>query len=369
MRPSLRAPIQERTSFADIRYANCWEDAEVLACALAPLDGARCLSIASAGDNTLSLLARGARSVVAVDLSAAQLALLELKMAAFRSLGYEDLLGFLGVRASRGRRAIHRDLRRHLGQEARAFWDARGREVEAGVIHCGRLEAYFRAFRRMALPLVHGRRTVAALLAPKAAEERRRFYEESWDTWRWRGLVRAFFSRPVMGHLGRDPEFFRHAEDPVAASILERTRRALTELPTDGNPYLEYILTGSFGAALPDYLRPDRYEAIRGGIGRVRLRRAAVEEAVQGLAPASIDAFNLSDVAEYMDVARYHRLLLGLRRVAAPGARLAYWNLLVERRRPEFLRDLLEAQVDLGQALHDRAQAFFYRAFVLEVAR
>jgi S-adenosylmethionine-diacylglycerol 3-amino-3-carboxypropyl transferase len=53
--------IEERTSFQELRYASCWEDATVVARALEPLDGARCLSIASAGDNTLSLVARGAR--------------------------------------------------------------------------------------------------------------------------------------------------------------------------------------------------------------------------------------------------------------------------------------------------------------------
>ena len=48
------------------------------------------LSIASAGDNCLALLAEGAE-VVAADLSAAQLACLELRCAAFRRLDYDDV--------------------------------------------------------------------------------------------------------------------------------------------------------------------------------------------------------------------------------------------------------------------------------------
>jgi hypothetical protein len=73
--PGADAPIQERTSFTRLRYANCWEDAAVLVRGLAPIAGARCLSIASGGDNTFSLLARGATRVLAVDLSPAQIAL------------------------------------------------------------------------------------------------------------------------------------------------------------------------------------------------------------------------------------------------------------------------------------------------------
>ena len=39
-----------------IRYAQCWEDADVLLQALAVQPGDVCLSIASGGENTLSLL-------------------------------------------------------------------------------------------------------------------------------------------------------------------------------------------------------------------------------------------------------------------------------------------------------------------------
>jgi len=71
------APIQARATFRELRHANCWEDASLVAEALEPLDGACGLSIASAGDSTLSLVARGARDVWAVDVSAPQLALVE----------------------------------------------------------------------------------------------------------------------------------------------------------------------------------------------------------------------------------------------------------------------------------------------------
>ena len=118
-------PIQSRASFQKLRYASCWEDAAVVAEALDPLEGTRCLSIASAGDNTLSLLARGAGEVWAVDVSPAQLALVELKMAAFRHLEHPEVLGFLGVRPSATRRAVYESLRGALAAGARAFWDER----------------------------------------------------------------------------------------------------------------------------------------------------------------------------------------------------------------------------------------------------
>ena len=49
---------EPRSWLRGLRYASCWEDAAVVAEALAPLAEARCLSIASGGDNTFSILAR-----------------------------------------------------------------------------------------------------------------------------------------------------------------------------------------------------------------------------------------------------------------------------------------------------------------------
>jgi S-adenosylmethionine-diacylglycerol 3-amino-3-carboxypropyl transferase len=249
------------------------------------------------------------------------------------------------------------------------FWDERLSAIEEGVVHCGRLEAYFQTFRRRVLPLVHGRSKVAALLAPRDRAERQRFYEESWDGWRWRALFRLFFSRRIMGWLGRDPELFRYVHGPVAEKILDRARHGLAVLPTHDNPYLHYILTGRFGKALPDYLRPESHAPIQKRLSRLTLRLGAADETAAQLPDRSIDAFNLSDIAEYTDLSAYHRLLEGLRRIAAPGARLAYWNLLAPRRRPQSMAQWLEAARVKAARLHAEAQTFFYQALVVEVAR
>ena len=75
--------IKDRADFGLVRYANCWEDADILCNALEPAEGKRFLSVASAGDNSFSLIAGGA-TVVAADLSLAQLACVELRREAFR---------------------------------------------------------------------------------------------------------------------------------------------------------------------------------------------------------------------------------------------------------------------------------------------
>src|SRR4029434_2763681 len=73
-----RSEAAIRADFSQIRYAQCWEDADVLLEALAIQPGEVCLSIGSAGDNTLALLAREPARVIAVDLNPSHLARLRL---------------------------------------------------------------------------------------------------------------------------------------------------------------------------------------------------------------------------------------------------------------------------------------------------
>ena len=356
--------IDNRADFDFIRYANCWEDAELLLGALDLDPGDRVLSVGSAGDNALALLAEGAE-VVAADVSPAQVACLELRRAAFGHLSYQEVLRFLGVCETHGRLATYRRLRDDLTARSRAFWDDSPRDIRRGIIHAGKFENYFRIFRQWALPLVHRRSTVEALMAERSPDERRRFYRERWDTLGWNLLFRVFFSQWLLGMLGRDAEFFRYVDGPVSKEILRRTRYALTELPVHDNPYVEYILTGTFERALPPYLEPERFEAIRENLDGLTI----VEGKLGGVAAAdggTFDAYNLSDVFEYLDEAATGELLDTLVDAAAPGARLAYWNMLVPRRGHELRPDRLRPMTELARSLFKRDRAFFYGDFLVE---
>lgn len=352
--------IGDRARFDFIRYASVWEDADILCEALTPsAAGARVLSIASAGDNALALLTLDPSEVVAVDLSTPQLAACDLRIAAFRELERDPLLAFLGVTAGPDRAATYAVLRPRLAETTRSFWDARPAAIAGGVIHCGKFERYLRGFRRFVLPLVHSRRTIASLLAPRDAAGRERFYRETWDSGRWRLLFRLFFSRFAMGRLGRDPEFFAHVEGSVGARILERTRHALTAIPTETNPYLTYILTGSYAPhALPRYLRAEHWSAIRSRLDRLRLVRSAAQD-VEG----PFGAFNLSDIFEYMSPGEHERIFATLVERAEPGARLAYWNLLAPRSVPSALASRVRRHERYAARLHSQDRAWFYGAF------
>ncbi|MFL6291052.1 MAG: DUF3419 family protein [Thermoanaerobaculia bacterium] len=358
--------IEQRARFDLIRYANVWEDAGILCEALRPAPGKRMLSIASAGDNSFALLAGGAE-VVAADLSPAQIALVDLKRAAIRRLDADDCAAFLGFRSSgTDRRQTYEQLERDLAPRSRDFWREHLDDLADGLAHSGRFETYFELFREKVLPLIHRRKTVLDLLEPRDRAGREAFYESTWNNLRWRLLFRIFFSRFVMGRLGRDPEFFRYVEGSVAERILGRSRYALTVLPTHENPYLEYILTGNFGRALPLYLRPEIYPEVRRNLDSLTLFEGPIDEAAKAHPGEGFDGFNLSDVFEYLDeptsVEVYGRLL----ETARPGARFAYWNMLVPRRLSTSFPDRVRYLEAESKELFAKDLAWFYSAFLVE---
>lgn len=361
-----------RADFSELRYAQVWEDADVLLAALEIQPTDTVVSIASAGDNALALLGAGARRVVALDLNPAQLAALELRVAAYRILTHAELLALIGSRPAEQdeRMKLYARCRGQLSTPVQRFWDSRPQIVARGIGSGGKFENYFRLFRARVLPWVHRRKTVEALLRGGTRPERERFYAECWNTWRWRLLFRLFFSRFTMGRLGRDPAFFKYVQGSVADRILERTQHALTALDPAENPYLHWILTGTHGRALPWALRAENFELIRSRLDRLEWHELTLEAFLErecvGGGTTRIDKFNLSDIFEYMSEPNTAALLARLADASRPGGRLVYWNMLAPRRRPESLAHRLAPRDDLAAPLFAQDKAFFYSALVIE---
>ena len=249
------------------------------------------------------------------------------------------------------------------------FWDQNSVQIDSGISQSGKFERYLRAFRRYLLPLVHGRKKIERLFELKTEGERLRFYEEHWNTRRWNWMCRLFFGRESLGRLGRDPSFLRFAEEPVWDSLQRRIPNALImQRPTE-NPYLQWILLGRFESALPFSLRPENFARIRDNMDSLEWRCQPIEDVLDDLPPGSLAGCNLSDIFEYMSYASYETLLQHLVRSGAVGCRLVYWNVVVGRKRPDSLCELLAEKIQLARELHLKDKAFFYRDFVIEEVR
>lgn len=360
--------IASRAKFDGIRYAQTWEDADVLAQALRIAPGDTVVSIAAAGDNAMALLAEGGERVIAVDLNPAQLACVRLRKAMYAHLSYAECLALLGSRPSHHRADLLDKAARHLDEGDQAFWAAR-RElvVRYGVGGVGKFERYFRVFREWVLPFIHTRQTIDLLLQPKSEDERAAFYDQHWNIWGWRMMLKGFFSRAVMGRLGRDPAFFDHVSGSPSEQVARLTRKALVEQDPSTNPYLAWILTGHHREALPRAWREDAFETIRGRLDRLDVRLCTVETLAEEGVKA--DAFNLSDIFEYMGPEPHEKAYETILAATKPGARLAYWNMMAPRRAPAAHAERVIACTDLEQTLYPHDKAFFYRDLVIEEVR
>ena len=288
-------------------------------------------------------------------------------MAAYRLLEYGEVRELLGSLPSHRREQLYRRLRSSVSADARRFWDARVEAITMGIGGAGKFEGYFRLFRSRILPLIHPRARVAQLLLGGTRAARETFFDRAWDTWRWRLIFHTFFSRLVMGRLGRDPSCFRYVEGDVASRILARTRHALTDLNPADNPYLQWILLGRHATALPCALRPDCFAAIRANLDRLEWHCCSLEDWLAAHDRPAIDRYNLSDIFEYMSAERIPACA-GLPG-PAPGGR---WQtcLLEPARRTAQTRRPRRPAGPYGRARpgssHAKDKAFFYSDFILE---
>ncbi len=350
-----------------ISYAQVWEDPEVLLAALKVVPGERVLSICSAGDNAFALAAAGAR-VTAIDLSAPQLAIAELKLCAAVHLDLPRFRSVLGLGEVGQRVHLYHELRPHLSLRARTWWDGHEADIRTGLLRCGRFERYLETFRTRALPLVHRRRTIDALVLPKTLEEQRSFFDQRWNTRRWRALFGVFFSRFVMARTGRSPAQFAHVDGPVSAAFLKRAEHVLTDIPISTNPFVQWIMCGGY----PDlecshpYLSAEGHQALRDAADRIEFVHQDLVSHLGSQPLGTYQAHNLSNVPEYLSEEEHHSLLEAILGASSPGARLAYWNLLVPRSRPEALAGRLQRHPAEAALLLEGDRAFVYGGFQLE---
>ena len=381
----MKSEVKEnRVDFSLIRYSQCWEDTEVLLESLDIQENDICFGILSAGDNVFSMLAENPKKVVALDISFPQIALAKLKKEVFNSLSYEEMLEFMGVMKSDKRIEIYDRIKEKLDKEVKEYWDFNRESIEKGIIHAGKFEKFFKIFREKILLFVHSKKRIEKLLEKKSRQERIEYYDKYWNNFRWKLMFKLFFSKYVVGKLGRDKEFFRYAEKNISEEMKERSRYALCELNPYENPYINYILTGNYRKdCLPYFLRKENFDKIRKNLHKVEILQSSVEEYLDQI-DFKIDKFNLSDIFEYMSAENYSKLMGKIYDNAENNALLAYWNLIVERNSEKLAYKETDSEIavtgkeknvngkkyermkELDRKLHEKDMTFFYTDFVVE---
>lgn len=358
-----KLPVQN-VNFNIIRYANCWEDAGILLEGLSPAEGSKILSIGSAGDNSFSLLTANPEIVVAVDINTIQLYLIELKKVCIKRLSREEALGFLGFEPSSNRIAVFNAIKKDMDQDARKYWESNIEKIAEGIIYSGKFENYFRFFSRKILPWIHTKKTVTELFSTKSKKEQEIFYNERWNTLRWKLLFKIFFSRFIMGKFGRHPEFLKEVNIPVSEYIYNKAQKHLQSEEAQSNFILRFNLTGNFGNLLPHYIRKENYYTIQSNIDNLKLKEGYAHEPINYF--GKFNCMNLSNIFEYMDQQNFITSAKELIKSTEKNGRMAYWNLMVSRRISEIFPGKVTYKEELSQKLTEKDKGFFYNQFIIE---
>lgn len=356
---------KDSSVFGFIRYANVWEDTDVAICGLGIKAEQTGAVVCSGGDNVLAMLAFDPSKIYAFDINKTQLFVLELKMAAMRSLELFETRTLLGVEEGE-RVELYRRVRGDMSREARKYFDEHLELIEKGIIHAGKFEHYFQLFRKYIIPLTSSKKNYVAFSRMKNTKAQKDFYERKINTWRFRALFRVFFGAKSMAKNGRDKTFFKYVDandvKTNGTDLKKKVEFGLFHTQNAENPYFDYIANGNFTHAFPQYLRPEYYEKVRDNLDKVEL----VYGGVNNLPNMKFDFCYLSDIFEYMSEAEFLKNVEKVKRRVKKGGRILYWNM---QNRRYIKDDGFVFDEELSRKLFRENKTWFYRDLLIYEVR
>jgi len=390
-RPSLRDRIDQNVFNAIYRralvYNTCWEDPAVDRAAMRLRGGEHVMVITSAGCNALDYLLDGPERLYAVDANPRQNALLELKVAGIRRLGYADFFAIFGLGYHpRFAEIYHKRLRHELSLIAREWWDRHGywfTSPRGSFYYHGLAGLVARGFR-----LYFGMRPrlaadVRNLLDAGDLESQRRLYDRHIAPALWTPALNWLLGRQLTMNLLGVPHPQRrlvqaqHA-DGIAGFVRDAIEYVFRELPVADNYFWRVYLNGAYAPdCCPEYLRPESFERLKSGlVDRITTHTSTVTEFLR----AGRQPLTHLVLLDHMDwMSSYHPRALveewdAILRRARPGARILLRSAHAD---PDFLRwvrigpwrqpldQALNFDHDLARRLHRHDRVHTYAGFMI----
>lgn len=372
-------------------YNTCWEDPALDRVALRFGPGDRVVVITSAGCNALDYLLAGAGEVNAVDVNPRQNALLELKVAALRSLGQADFFELFGTGYAPDAREMYHDaLRQRLSPAAQRYWD---RHIAFFQGKGWRRSFYYRGtsgfFAKLLMVKAGGiqrlRGPIEDLLQARTIEEQREIYESRLAPKLWNRSMRWFLARHATLSLIGVPwpqrnEIITQYPGGIARFIRDCVEAVATRLPFADNYFWRVYLQGFYTPdCCPEYLKPENFERLRGGLlDRLRIHTGTVTGFLRQ-ARAGLSKFVLLDHMDWMSwyfpqalIEEWNAILEKARAGArvifrSAGLRVRYLDPLRVhyRGREQTLGGLLTYHPGLAADLHARDRVHTYGSFYI----
>lgn len=341
-KPISKRGFQDRLftlAFSGFVYPQIWEDPEVDIPALKIDKNSRIMTICSGGCNIMNYLSEAPKSIHAIDLNPAHVALGRLKKAAIKHLpDYESLFLFFGCADDqRNVRNYDHYIAPHLDDFTRRHWDRivlpHGRRInmfKKNLYKYGLLGKFIGLVHFLAK--VYGQ-DPRDILKAQSVEEQRVIFERTLGPLFEKKFIKMLCGKPESLYgLGIPPAQFddlSHAAGGDMASLLKaRLERMACDFPIETN----YFAWQAFGRgydrekrkAVPRYLMEEHYQTLKDNIDNVQIVHSSITDFLGTQSENSFDCYVFLDAQDWMNTQQLNDLWTQVLRTASPDARVIF---------------------------------------------
>jgi S-adenosylmethionine-diacylglycerol 3-amino-3-carboxypropyl transferase len=305
--------------FNEIIYSSSNEDSESERRALRIRPDDVVLCITGSGARSLDLLVDSPKKIISIDFNASQNHLLELKIAAFKELSYDDMISFIGIKESTTRLDVFQRLAPHLSEEAHSFWQKNHRLIDNGVLYCGKWERILMTLLRLSSMRS---RTITRLIHSSTIKEQRSIWNTEWDNLTWKLFLKCISSRFLWVYLVREPgaKLIPKTFD-VYSYMKSRFDHLANHFLIAQNHYANLLFNGRYldTCELPHHLREEHFETVKRQVNNIEIVTGSLTEFLS-TKHNEINAFSLSDFSSYAPSDYYDETWRMVIKAATDGA-------------------------------------------------
>ena len=163
---------KDQVALFKLVFTHNWEDPEADHAALKIKSNDSILAITSGGCNVLGFLLSDPEIIYSIDINPAQSWMLELKIAAIKSLDFDDFISFAGLKDHNNRLSLYEKIKPFLSKEALEFWNGQEKILTKGFLMNGKYERFIILAGKF-LNFLHGKKRVRGLFMENLLRSRK----------------------------------------------------------------------------------------------------------------------------------------------------------------------------------------------------
>lgn len=295
--------------FEKIVYSACNEDSysERLALKLNEEDVLLCIT--GSGSRPLDLLIDNPKKIISIDFNKSQNQLLNLKIAAYKTLTYKEFCQFIGLEYSSDRLQIYKKIKVNLLPFQIEYWNSNIELIKSGILYCGTWEKLLQGMLRMAF---FRTKSIEKLFNSKNLEEQSEFWNKKWKNLSWKLFLKIVSNRFLWTKIIREPGAKLIPKEFSVSDYLEaRLDHMANHFLLKDNHYANLIFKGYYTSEciLPLHLKEENFEVIKERLKNIETINISLSKILDEKDIMSqITAFSLSDFSSYCTKDQYEEI-------------------------------------------------------------